>query len=123
MRSLILIARREFIAYVTQPVAYVFVIAFTVLAAGLAFHAGRLLERGEADLLVFFQFHPWLYLVLMPAIGMRLWAAEYRSAADLAAHRGRRGGRQISRRLGIRRRRPGPDLSGVGDHQPVGRAR
>ena len=59
--------------------AYVFIIAFTVLAAGLAFHAGRLLERGEADLLVFFQFHPWLYLVLMPAIGMRLWAEEYRS--------------------------------------------
>ena len=56
MRSLILIARREFIAYVTQPVAYVFVIAFTVLAAGLAFHAGRLLERGEADLLVFSNF-------------------------------------------------------------------
>ena len=78
IRNIAIITWRELVAYLTQPVAYVFIIAFTVLAAGLTFYAGGFLDRGSAELSVFFQFHPWLYLVLMPAIGMRLWAEEYR---------------------------------------------
>ena len=69
IRNIAIITWRELVAYLTQPVAYVFIIAFTVLAAGLTFYAGGFLDRGSAELSVFFQFHPWLYLVLMPAIG------------------------------------------------------
>ncbi len=73
------ICRRELSAYFTSPLAYVFIIVFLVLAGGLTFFLGGFFERGEADLGAFFQFHPWLYLILVPAIGMRLWAEEQKA--------------------------------------------
>ena len=68
--------RRELAAYFITPVAYVFIIIFLVLAAALTFYAGGFYERGQADLQPFFAFHPWLYLFLVPAVSMRLWAEE-----------------------------------------------
>lgn len=70
------IFRREMGAYFATPLAYVFIIAFLVMAGVMTFFMGNFLERGQADLVSFFQFHPWLYVVLIPAIAMRLWAEE-----------------------------------------------
>ena len=76
MRTVVTISMRELSAYFGAPVAYVFIVIFLTLSAGLTFHFGNYLDRGIADLRPFFQFHPWLYLLLMPALGMRLWAEE-----------------------------------------------
>lgn len=76
MRVLKTIFRRELAAYFATPLAYVFIIIFLVLAGALAFFLGNFFERGRADLQSFFSFHPWLYLFLIPAIAMRLWAEE-----------------------------------------------
>ena len=79
MRAIWMTFRRELGGYFATPVAYVFLVIFVALAGVLAFYAGRFLERGQADLQPFFSFHPWLYLVLIPALAMRLWAEERRA--------------------------------------------
>ncbi len=76
MRAVLVIARRELAAYFGSPLAYVFIVIFLALAGGMTFYIGGWLERGRADLEPFFDWHPWLYLFLVPAIGMRLWAEE-----------------------------------------------
>ncbi len=73
------IARRELAAYFATPLAYVFIIAFLAAAAVATFSFGGFMDRRQADLTPFFDFHPWLFLVLIPAVGMRLWAEERRS--------------------------------------------
>src|SRR6476659_8062512 len=70
------IFNRELASYFTTPLAYVFIVIFLVLAGVLSFFVGDFFERGQADLQSFFTFHPWLYLVLVPALSMRLWAEE-----------------------------------------------
>ena len=79
MRAIRIICRRELEAYFTSPVAYVFLVIFLLLAGFFTFTAGAFFERGEASLSDFFGWHPWLYLVLGPAVGMRLWAEERRA--------------------------------------------
>ncbi len=73
------IAKRELGSYFTSPVAYVFLVIFLLLTGFFAFTIGNFFERGEASLASFFVWHPWLYLVLVPAIGMRVWSEERRS--------------------------------------------
>jgi ABC-2 type transport system permease protein len=73
------IFKRELGAYFTTPIAYVFAAIFVFLGGVFAFYLGSFFERGQADLEAFFQFHPWLYLFLIPALAMRLWAEERRS--------------------------------------------
>lgn len=73
------IARREFRAYFNTPLAAVFLVIFLFLAGFMTFNVGGLFDRGQADLRPFFQFHPWLYLFLVPAVSMRLWAEERRT--------------------------------------------
>jgi ABC-2 type transport system permease protein len=73
------VTRRELSGYFSTPVAWVFIIIFLVMSGVFTFYIGAFYERGIADLDPFFQFHPWLYLFLVPAIGMRLWAEERRS--------------------------------------------
>ena len=79
MRAIFTIAKRELVAYFTSPVAYVFLVIFLLLTGFFTFTAGNFFERGEASLAAFFGWHPWLYLVLVPAVGMRVWAEERRS--------------------------------------------
>src|SRR5882672_6720510 len=79
MRLVWTIAKRELVAYFASPVAYVFLVIFLLLAGFFTFTAGSFFERGEASLAAFFGWHPWLYLVLVPAVGMRVWAEERRS--------------------------------------------
>jgi ABC-2 type transport system permease protein len=73
------IFKRELRAYFTTPLAYVFIVIFLALTGSFTFFLGGFFERGQADLSAFFVFHPWLYLFLVPAIAMRLWAEERRT--------------------------------------------
>lgn len=79
MRIIWAIFKREFLGYFITPIAYVFIATFVFLSGIFAFYLGAFLERGQADLLPFFNFHPWLYLFFIPALAMRLWAEERRS--------------------------------------------
>ena len=73
------IMQRELADYFYTPIAYVFLVIFLLLNSILTFYVGGFFERGQAYLETFFLFHPWLYLVLAPALGMRLWAEERQS--------------------------------------------
>ena len=75
------IFKRELASYFATPVAYVFLMIFLILAGAFTFYIGNFYERGQADLIPFFTFHPWLYLFLIPAISMRLWAEERKSGS------------------------------------------
>ena len=79
LRNVAAVFKREFVSYFTTPVAYVFLIVFLALAGALTFYIGNFFDRNQADLEAFFTFHPWLYLFLIPAISMRLWAEERKS--------------------------------------------
>jgi len=70
---------RELKGYFRTPLASIFLLVFLALSSGMTFFLGRFFERDQADLIAFFSWHPWLFLILMPAIGMRLWAEERRS--------------------------------------------
>ena len=76
MQSCWVIVKRELGAYFSTPLAYVFIVIFLALSGAMTFFMGAFFERGQADLNSFFSFHPWLYLFLIPAISMRLWAEE-----------------------------------------------
>ena len=79
MANVLIIFKRELSGYFGTPIAYVFLAIFVFLSGIFAFYIGNFFERGQADLQSFFQFHPWLYLFLIPALAMRLWAEERRA--------------------------------------------
>ena len=81
MNVMLAIMRRELRSYFLTPVAYVFIVIFLILTSTFTFYLGNFYERGQADLASFFNFHPWLYLFLVPALSMRLWAEERRSGS------------------------------------------
>ncbi len=81
MNAVWAVCRRELLSYFATPVAYVFIVIFLVLASTFTFYLGNFYERGQADLSPFFTFHPWLYLFLVPALSMRLWAEERKSGS------------------------------------------
>ena len=76
MRNTLIIAKRELKAYFATPVALVFICIFLAVTGAFAFYVGGFFDRGQASLDTFFVYHPWLYLMLVPAIAMRLWAEE-----------------------------------------------
>lgn len=75
------IFRRELTSYFLTPLAYIFIVIFLAMAGTFTFFVGSFFTRGQADLQPFFQFHPWLYLFLIPAITMRLWAEERKTGS------------------------------------------
>jgi len=79
MSNITAIFKRELTNYFSTPVAYVFIVVFLVLTGVFTFYLGGYYERAQADLQPFFAYHPWLYLFLIPAISMRLWAEERKS--------------------------------------------
>ncbi|HKT29760.1 ABC transporter permease subunit [Dyella sp.] len=79
MNPITAVMRRELRSYFVTPVAYVFLVIFLVLAGILTFYVGDFYDRSVADLQPFFVMHPWLYLILVPAVSMRLWAEEAKS--------------------------------------------
>ena len=70
------IVRRELMNYFFSPVAYVFIVIFLISTVGTTFFLGNFFNSNQAGLEIFFLFHPWLYLFLIPAVGMGLWAEE-----------------------------------------------
>jgi len=76
-----IVMKRELDSYFSTHLAYVFILIFLVLSGVFTFYLGNFYERGQADLLPFFNFHPWLYLFLVPALSMRLWAEELKSGS------------------------------------------
>jgi ABC-2 type transport system permease protein len=81
MSNVGIIVRRELGSYFATPLAYIFLLIFLVLASLFTFYLGGFFERGQADLNPFFSYHPWLYLFLIPAVSMRLWADERRTGS------------------------------------------
>jgi ABC-2 type transport system permease protein len=81
MTGITAVMRRELRSYFATPVAYVFIVIFLMLASAFTFYLGNFYERGQADLAPFFTFHPWLFLFLVPALSMRLWAEERKSGS------------------------------------------
>lgn len=79
MNNLNVIFKRELGSYFATPLAFIFIVIFLVLSAVFTFYLGGFYESGQADLVPFFNFHPWLYLFLVPAVAMRLWAEERKS--------------------------------------------
>ena len=79
MSQLSVVFKRELASYFATPLAYVFILIFLVLSGVFTFYLGGFFESGQANLSAFFNFHPWLYLFLVPAIAMRLWAEERKS--------------------------------------------
>ena len=79
MNPITAVMRRELRSYFVTPVAYVFLVIFLVLSGILTFYVGDFYDRSIADLQPFFVMHPWLYLILVPAVSMRLWAEEAKS--------------------------------------------
>ena len=71
--------KREFLGYFRSPVAYVFLIVFLMASVGLAFFVGQFFRANQASMESYFVFHPWLFLFLIPAAGMRLWSEEKRT--------------------------------------------
>src|SRR5262245_48532090 len=76
-----IILRRELASYFAPPLANVFIVIFLLLAGVCTFSFGALFERGQANLDSFFSFLPWLYILLAPAVAMRLWAEELNSGS------------------------------------------
>ena len=81
MNPVVAVFKRELRSYFVTPVAYVFIVIFLILANAFTFYLGNFYERGQADLSPFFTFHPWLFLFLVPALSMRLWAEERKSGS------------------------------------------
>jgi ABC-2 type transport system permease protein len=81
MRNVGIILRRELVSYFATPLAYIFILIYLVLANLFTFYLGGFYERGQADLLPFFGYQPWLYLFLIPAICMKLWSEERKSGS------------------------------------------
>ena len=79
MGNVWIICKREIFSYFATPIAYVFIVIFLFLSGVFTFYLGNFFGRGQADLVTFFGFHPWLYLFLIPALTMRLWAEERKS--------------------------------------------
>jgi ABC-2 type transport system permease protein len=81
MRNVAIIMRRELASYFATPLAYLFLLIFLVLANLFTFYLGQFFEGGQADLNSFFSYQPWLFLFLIPALSMRLWADERRTGS------------------------------------------
>lgn len=79
LKTAFIIAKREFAAYFSTPLAAVFLTIFVAATGAFAFYIGGFFQRGQATLDSFFAYHPWLYLLLVPAVAMRLWAEERKS--------------------------------------------
>ena len=78
LRHILTITKREFAGYFASPVAYVFIVIFLLLSGFFTFMVSGFFAQGQANLLGFFAWHPWLYLFLVPAVGMRMWSEERR---------------------------------------------
>lgn len=124
MNKLWVVTKNEFFRYFISPLAYVYLICFLLLNGSFAVYFGHFLEREQADLLPMFSFQPWLYLLFIPGISMRLWAEEFRTKTilqiitmpvSIPAWCG-----ESFRFLDVLRSRPASDFSFLDYRQPAG---
>ena len=81
MPAMMVLTRRELAAYFASPLAPIYIVIFLITSAAFAFFLGGFFQRGQADLSAFFQFHPWIYMIFLPALTMRLWSDEIKSGS------------------------------------------
>ena len=81
MSGVVSVFKRELRSYFATPIAYVFIVIFLFASGVSTFFFLGFYETGQADLSAFFYMHPWLYLFLVPALSMRLWAEERKSGS------------------------------------------
>ena len=74
MPAMMVLTRRELAAYFASPLAPIYIVIFLITSAAFTFFLGGFFQRGQADLSAFFQFHPWIYMIFLPALTMRLWS-------------------------------------------------
>ena len=79
MNKLWIVTKNELIRYFISPLAYVYLVAFLLLNGSFAIYFGNFFDRGQASLLPMFSYQPWLYLLFLPGISMRLWSEEFRT--------------------------------------------
>lgn len=79
LKNVMAVIKRELGGYFGSPVAYVFIVIFLLLCGFFTFSVSHFYELGQADLRAFFEWHPWIFLFLIPAVAMRLWADEWRT--------------------------------------------
>lgn len=79
MKKLWVVTKNELLRYFVSPLAYVYLLCFLVLNASFALYFGDFFNRGQANLYAVFEFQPWIYLLFIPGISMRLWAEEFRN--------------------------------------------
>ncbi len=79
MNGLNAVFKREFAAYFATPLAYIFIAVFVAVSVLFAVHLGQIIELNKADLQSFFQFHPFLYVVFIPALGMKIWSEDFKT--------------------------------------------
>jgi ABC-2 type transport system permease protein len=79
LKNVMAVIKRELAGYFGSPVAYVFIVIFLLLCGFFTFSVSHFYELGQADLRAFFEWHPWIFLFLIPAVTMRLWADEWRT--------------------------------------------
>lgn len=79
LKNIMAVIKRELAGYFGSPVAYVFIVIFLLLCGFFTFSVSHFYELGQADLRAFFEWHPWIFLFLIPAVAMRLWADEWRT--------------------------------------------
>ena len=79
MKKLNVVIKNELFRYFTSPLAYVYLVSFLLLNSSFAFYFGDFFGKGQSDLYSMFAFQPWLYLIFIPGIPMRLWAEEFRT--------------------------------------------
>ncbi len=78
INNILIVLKRELKGYFTNPMAYVLMFIFVILSMAFGFLISDFLKKGDASLTDFFNWHPWLYMIIGPAIGMRLWSEEQR---------------------------------------------
>jgi len=125
MHSILTITRRELNGYFSSPLAYVFIVIFLALSGGMTFYLGGWLDRGRADLDTFFNWHPWLYLFLVPAtpLGGRAAHGHHRVPDDPSGDHHRSRGWKIPGGLALYRDSALDDLSDVAHGQLSGQSR
>ena len=78
VKNILTVYKRETFGYLTSPMAYVFIAIFVLLSMAFGFLFSNFLKKGDASLVDFFMWHPWFYMLIGPALGMRLWSEEQR---------------------------------------------
>jgi ABC-2 type transport system permease protein len=77
MKHTVAVIKKELRTYFNSPIAYIFIVVFLALSSWLFLRSFFI--SGQADMRDYFSILPWVFLFLIPAVSMRLWAEEKKS--------------------------------------------